>query len=147
MNNLQSLILSLNAMNIKRAIGFGAMLWILIFVVWSVLMFAPWFKDGEMRIYVTHWILLVPMVLLLAKWYFKATPPSLKKGLFLGLIGLATGTVLDMIITIPLFVKSYALYYGDWKQWVSFALSVLLCVIAGWEFDATYSKKETPPQI
>jgi|SRR3989339_513701 len=134
-------------MNIKRAIGFGAMLWILIFVVWSILMFAPWFKDGEMRIYVTHWILLVPMILLLAKWYFKATPPSLKKGLFLGLIGLATGTVLDMIITVPLFVKSYAVYYGDWRQWVGFVLSVLLCVIAGWEFDATYSKRETPPQV
>lgn len=129
-------------MNLKRAVGFGAMLWILIFVVWSVLMFAPWFKDGEMRIYVTHWILLVPMVLLLAKWYFKAVPPTLKRGLFLGLIGLATGAVLDMIITVPLFVKSYALYYGDWRQWVGFALSVLLCVIAGWEFDATYSKKE-----
>jgi hypothetical protein len=134
-------------MNIKRAIGFGAMLWILIFVVWSVLMFAPWFKDGEMRIYVTHWILLVPMVWLLAKWYFKATPPTWIKGLYLGLIGLATGTVLDLVITVPLFVKSYAGYYSDWRLWVGFALSVALCLIAGWEFDATYSKKEAPPQV
>lgn len=134
-------------MNIKRAIGYGVMLWILIFVVWSIVMFLPWFKDSEMRIYVTHWILLVPMVLLLAKWYFKAVTPTLKRGLFLGLIGLVTGTVLDMLITVPLFVKSYALYYSDWRQWLGFALSILLCVIAGWEFDATYSKKETPPQI
>jgi len=133
-------------MNIKRAIGFGAMLWILIFVVWSIVMFLPWFKDGEMRIYVTHWILLVTMVLLLAKWYFKTVTPTWKKGLYLGLIGLATGAVLDMIITVPLFVKSYSLYYSDWRQWFGFALSVLLCVIAGWEFDATFSKKDPPVQ-
>ncbi len=59
----------------------------------------------------------------------------------MGLIGLATGTVLDLIITVPLFVKSYAVYYSDWRLWVGFAWSVALCVVAGWEFDATFSKK------
>lgn len=129
-------------MNIKRAIGYGVMSWVLIFVAFSVLMFSPWFRDGRTRIFVAHWILLIPIVWLLAKWYFKATPPTWKKGLYLGLIGLATGTVLDLVITVPLFVKSYAVYYGDWRLWTGFAWSVALCVFAGWEFDATYSKKE-----
>jgi len=50
--------------------------------------------------------------------------------------------VLDLIITVPLFVKSYVVYYGDWRLWVGLIEAVVLCVIAGWEFDATYSKKE-----
>jgi len=122
-------------MKIKRAIGFGVMLWLAAFVVISILYQIVWL------------VLEIPVVLLLAKWYFKLDPPTIKKGLLLGLIGLLTSTILDLIITIPLFVspQSYrplSEFFLDWKILVSFGLVLLLTTYAGYEFDATYTKKD-----
>jgi hypothetical protein len=130
-------------MNIKRSIGFGVLLWISAFVIISILMFSPWFSDSETRIHVGWWILEIPLVLLLAKWYFKADPPTLKKGFLLGLIGLLVANLLDLAITVPFVVKSsYNEFYGNWTLWVGFALVLLLTSFAGFEYDATYSKQE-----
>ena len=102
-------------MNYKRALGFGVLLWAIIFVVISVIMFLPWFKGHDMRIQVAWWVLAVPAVLLWAKAYFKQDSPTVKKGLTLGLIALVVGIILDTIITVPLFVKDYVAYFGDWN--------------------------------
>ncbi len=135
-------------MNIKRALGFGVMMWILIFVAVSIIMFLPFLEGREVLPYLIYWVVLVPMVLFSAKWYFRVDPPTLKKGFFLGVIGVLVGTVLDLIITIPLFIAqdiSYAEglkeFYGIWPFWVSLAWFILLCAYAGWEFDGTFSKK------
>lgn len=127
-------------MNIKRAIGFGIMFWVLAFVVISILMFSPWFKDGEMRQNITWWILEIPITLLLAKWYFKKVTPTAKNGLVLGVLGLITGSILDAAITVPLFVKSYSLFFGNWLMYVGYGIVLLLCIYAGYEFDATFTK-------
>lgn len=133
--------------NPKRAVGFGVMLWILIFVLISILMFTPWFKDSEMRIQIAWWVLEIPMVLLLAKWYFRVVEPTIKKGFLLGLTALVVGNILDLIITIPLFVSQqseqpYLEYYADWKMWFGFVLLLALTTFAGFEFDGTFTKKE-----
>lgn len=133
-------------MNIKRAIGFGVMLWILIFVEVTIVMFIPALQDKVLTQHIIHWIVLIPMVLLLAKWYFKADPPTLKKGFFLGLIGLAVGIILDLLITIPLFVKDYG-FFADWKLWVGMAEAILLTTFAGFEFDKTFTKKEKTERL
>ncbi len=132
-------------MNKKRALLFGIMAWVFTFVIISILIFTPWVKESDLRVQVIWWILEIPLVLLLAKWYFREDPPTTKKGFFLGLIGLLTGVVLDLIITIPLFIsqqsdKPFADFYGDWKMWVGFGIFVLLTTYAGYEFDATYTK-------
>lgn len=129
-------------MNIKRALGFGAMLWVAAFMVISIFMFTPWFRDSEMRVQVAWWILEIPVVLLLAKWYFKEVSPTLKNGARLGVASIVVGVVLDVIITVPLFVKSYSTMYGDWKIYVGLLLAWFLCIYAGYEFDATYTKPE-----
>ncbi|MFA6427454.1 MAG: hypothetical protein WCW16_03345 [Candidatus Magasanikbacteria bacterium] len=129
-------------MNFKRAIGYGVILWIFIFVEFSIVMFLPWFKDHTTAQYVANWVLLIPIVLLCAKWYFKAEIPTTKKGLLLGIIGLIVGTILDVVITIPFFVKSYSMYYGNWLMYVGFVEGILLATFAGYEFDGTYSKRE-----
>ena len=49
--------------------------------------------------------------------------------------------ILDIIITVPLFVKSYGDFYGNWMMWVGFALFIVLTVFAGFEFDSTYTHK------
>ena len=129
-------------MNYKRALIFSLLLWVIIFVVISILIFLPVLKDNEMAMQVVYWVLLVPIVLLLAKWYFKGDAPTTKKGLFLGVFALLVGTVLDLIITVPLFIKSYSEFYLDWKMWVGFAMVIILTTFAGFEFDGTYSKRE-----
>lgn len=134
-------------LNLKRALGFSLMLWVLIFVIVSILMFLPWIKESDTRISVVWWILEVPVVLLLAKWYFKTNHPNTKEGFLLGLVALIVGNILDMLITIPLFISEqssepYAMYYGDWKIWLGFVLLVALTTFAGYEFDATYTKPE-----
>ncbi|MFH1286644.1 MAG: hypothetical protein ABII02_02745 [Candidatus Magasanikbacteria bacterium] len=127
-------------MNIKRAIGFGVMLWVLIFIEVSAVMFIPSLENKIMTQHIIHWIILIPMVLLLAKWYFKVDPPTLKKGVFLGLIGLVIAIILDLIITVPFFVKDYG-FFGDWKLWVGMVEAILLTAFAGFEFDETYTAK------
>jgi len=54
--------------------------------------------------------------------------------------GLVVGTILDMVITVPLFTKSYVAFYSSWMLYVGFAWLLLLTTYAGYEFDATYTK-------
>lgn len=128
-------------MNLKRAIGFAVLLWIIIFVVISIVMFLSWFKDHNLRIQVAWWILEIPIVLVWAKMYFKADPPTWKKGLYLGLIALIVGTILDTIITVPLFIKSYSMYFGSWTLYAGFVEMLVLTTLAGGEFDKTFTKQ------
>ena len=134
-------------MNIKRASAFGVMLWVAAFMVISIVMFTPWFRDSIMRVNVAWWILEIPVVLLLAKWYFKEVEPTTKNGVRLGVIGVIVGVILDMIITVPLFVKSYLTMYSDWKVYVGLLLGWLLCIYAGYEFDATYTRPAVAPVV
>jgi hypothetical protein len=106
-------------------------------------MFMPFLKDMVMTQYIIFWILLVPMTLVLAKWYFKMDPPNMKKGFMLGLIVLAVSTVFDLTVTVPVFVKSYAKFFGDWKLHFGVFEILLLCTYAGWEFDGTYTRPNT----
>ena len=130
-------------MNIKRAIVFGVMLWVGIFAIISALMFAPGLQDKDFYQFLILWILLIPLVLLLAKWYFKKDPPTTKKGFLLGIIGMLVGTVLDIAITVPLFVKSYSVFYSNVFMYIGIVEGILLATYAGYEFDATYTKGET----
>lgn len=127
-------------MNIKRLLGYSVILWVIIFVIYSIIMFLPWFKDHNVRIQIAWWVLEIPIVLLWSRAYFKTVAPTWKSGLILGVVGLLIGTILDLLITVPFFVKSYAVYYGNWLMYVGFVEMIVLTIIAGAEFDATYSK-------
>ena len=87
------------------------------------------------------WILLIPLALLLSKWYFKTDPPTAKKGFILGLVGLVVGNILDLIITVPLFVKSYEVYYTNVFIYVGFLELLVITTYAGYEFDSTFTKR------
>ncbi|OGH69935.1 MAG: hypothetical protein A3C90_00430 [Candidatus Magasanikbacteria bacterium RIFCSPHIGHO2_02_FULL_51_14] len=141
---------NLLCMKLPRAIAFGIIMWILIFVILSIIMFTPTLKDKTLAQNIIFWILLIPVTLFAAKWYFKQDAPSVKKGFWLGIIGLLSASVLDLIITIPLFIaqgRSYAValqeFYGNWMTWVGLLEFVLLCVVAGYEFDKTFTKHES----
>ena len=131
-------------MNYKRLLQFGVMLWIVVFVVFSIILFLPPLQDKEMLQYIIFWVVNVPIVLFLAKWYFKAEKPTWQRGLQLGIAGIIVGTVLDLLIT-QLFIEGtyrdfLAEFYGDWKLYVGFLEVIVLTVLAGAEFDGTFSK-------
>lgn len=131
-------------MNYKRALITGIMLWVIIFVIISVLLFLPPLVDKKMWQVGIYCLLLIPIVLLLCKWYFKMDAPSVKKGLRLGIILVAVATLLDLIITVPLFVKSYSVFFSDPFMYAGYTEVLLLSIFAGWEFDKTFTKQELP---
>ena len=95
-------------MKTLRAIGSGALLWILIFFEVSILMFGFKLSSGPLY-YLIHYVMMLVFTVICANIYFKKGQVGLKQGILAGLVMLITGIVLDIAITVPLFVKSW--YY------------------------------------
>jgi len=113
--------------NWKKATALAVLLWILIFVAYSIVMFIP--GIGPYLSYLT--IIIGPiMVLICGYLYFSQVPGRVLDGLVIGIYWLIIGTILDLIITVPLFVKSYSSYYGNWMLWFGFALSVIAAIVS-----------------
>ncbi|MBC8501233.1 MAG: DUF5367 family protein [Nanoarchaeota archaeon] len=96
-------------MKVLRAILIGALLWALIFVEWSIIMFAPVLKDLGNWQYLIHYIVLIPIVLFGASYYYKSKDKV--NGFLLGLVMLLTGIILDAIITVPFFTSPQGVGY------------------------------------
>lgn len=118
-------------MNIKKAILTGLLLWTLIFFEVSVLMFGFNLKAG-MLYYTLHYVISAIFVTICAMIYFrrKTTKTGLKEGLLLGVIFVVVGIILDAVITIPLFIKSYT-FFNDPYLWLSYLEGILLTSIIG----------------
>jgi len=110
-------------MKIPRAIGAGALIWALIFVEWSILIFTPVFKDLGSWLYAIHYVVLIPIVIFGASVYYKNKDAA--NGFLIGVIMLITGVILDAVITIPFFTKpqgiGYATYYLNPLMLIGFA--------------------------
>mgnify|MGYP001618793504 CR=1 FL=1 len=117
--------------NWKSATGYGVLLWLLIFVEVSVLMFIPALKDKELTQNILHMIILPVLVLFCAWMYFKNVKVSAKEGFLLGVYFLIIGTILDMLITIPLFVKTFDFYKDIWL-WLGFLETIIMCTLVGY---------------
>lgn len=116
-------------MNLKRAILFGALFWILIFFEVSILMFGFDLKEG-LSYYLIHYIMLIILTALVSIFYFKKQKASAVEGLKVGIIFLVVGAILDAIITIPLFVKTYS-FYTNVYLWIGFLITVLTTTTFG----------------
>lgn len=137
-------------MNLKRAVGFGTLLWVFVFVIFSIIMFIPSLVDRHLAQHVVFWIILAPFMLALSKWYFKHDPPTLKKGLGLGVIAVIIGVILDLAITIPLFTKgeqslvvALGQFYGEWELYVGLLEIMVIATLAGGEFDKTFTRRNS----
>lgn len=135
-------------MNYKRALGFAILLYVVLFILMvGIQQIAGSFVLG-LREYIALWIISIPIVLFFAKWYFKMDTPSTAKGFKLGIIALIIGAVLDaglIYISAPTmdmtFSELYGIFYTDWKFYIAVAEILALTTFAGFEFDATYTKK------
>lgn len=128
-----------------RAILLGVMLYALIFADISVLMFTPPLASRPAVQTVIHLILLPFWVLVCSYLYFKDSKKSVKEGFWFGVVMLITGTVLDFVITIPLFIlpkgAGFFDFYKTWSIWVGFAETLVFTMISGIIFGRGKEKK------
>jgi|TARA_B100001971_G_C18189626_1_gene537816 hypothetical protein len=95
-----------------RAIVLGIVLWLLIFVEVSVLLFGFRFPMGGDAYYVSHFVLLVFFSLLVSLIYFYKVRMGggFLHGLCAGILFIVVGVLLDLAITVPFFVKDYGFF-------------------------------------
>ncbi|HLD72600.1 MAG TPA: hypothetical protein VJA23_03365 [Candidatus Nanoarchaeia archaeon] len=115
--------------NWKSILSYGTLLWILIFMEVSIIMFIPGLSVLTQNIF--HLVILPLLALFCFVKYFKSTTASAKTGFLAGIYFLIIGTVLDLIITIPLFVKDYALFYSSWWLWAGYLEVMIIGTLAG----------------
>jgi low temperature requirement protein LtrA len=137
-------------MKIKKAVGLGAILWVLIFFEVSILKFGLQLQPGDYSYYTIHFILSSIFVIVLSVLYFKGKQEksskvkkskakkssgihfgNLYEGVLLGICFIIVGVILDSIITVPLFVKTYN-FFADTALLMGYALTLILCAIVGW---------------
>ena len=131
----------------KAAIG-GILLWVLIFLGWSLIIFIPGIKDAtEMTQFIVHYILLILWTWIVAKMYFSKVTASVKEGIIVGIFMLIIGIILDAIITVPFVVEpSHGEFFGDWKLWIGFVELIILMAIFGSIMSKKDSKEMPAPE-
>jgi len=117
-------------MNTKRAILSGILLWVLIFFEVSILLFGFKLAQGATAYYISHYILLVILVVISSLVYFKERKikADFKQGVLLGICFILVGVVLDSIITIPLFLKMDYSFLISMEMLMS---NILVIVVSG----------------
>lgn len=94
-------------MKIIRAIGIGAILWVLIFFEVSLLMFGLGLNAGDPVYYTLHFLFASLFNIVLSLWYFhtRKVKKGFLQGLLLGVVFVLIAILLDSLITVPLFMK------------------------------------------
>ncbi|MBU0457790.1 MAG: hypothetical protein ABH824_07745 [Nanoarchaeota archaeon] len=116
----------------KSATGWGILLWLLIFVEMSILMFIPRLKDMLITQKILHFLILPLLVIFCVSKYFKKVKANTKEGFLIGVYFLIVGTILDLAITIPLFVKSFSSFYLEWSLWTGFLELIIFSTATGY---------------
>jgi len=138
-------------MNWKKIIIYGVLLWVFIFVIITILMFVPALAGNESLQNILSLIGIAILIFILSLFYFKKNPANFGKGLLVGLIWVVTGSILDLIITIPLFTQpsgvGYAEFYSQPSMWVGFGISILLTGIFAAIISKCCKKDEMKPKV
>lgn len=122
----------------KRALLFGLLCWIIIFVEVSVIGFTPNLATrGEFGFTLlpagiaAHFVFLGILAWAISRMYFrKSTGPLSRSPTAAGATVIATGFLLDAIVTVPMFVKDYGYYYSKWTLWVGALVFIAFYVFA-----------------
>jgi len=130
-------------MNLKKAALYGVLIWIFIFIVISIIIFIPALADKLTMQKVLNLTGVAILILIFGNSYFKKYPANFGQGLLVGTVWVIVSTILDLVITVPLFVKpkreSYGDFYSEWDIWVGLGIMILFAGIAA----ILFSKKES----
>ncbi len=116
----------------KSATIWGAILWVSIFAIFSVIMFAPQLQGNQSMQTAIELIILPILTAFAAYMYFKGEKPNVKDGAVLGIYFVVFSTILDLVVTVPLFVKSYSTFYAQWSLWVGFLETIIFASLTGY---------------
>lgn len=119
-------------MKLIRAILSGVLLWILIFFEVSILMFGFGLDQTTMNYYVAHYILEILLVVLVSLIYFRRARAGALRGLFLGIIFIIVGIILDAVLTIPLFMDFDYGFIVSGGLLISYVMALIVTSIVGW---------------
>jgi hypothetical protein len=117
--------------NWLKATWMGVLLWVLVFVEISILIFLPWFKDNPLAVKMVHLPILAVFTIFLACRYFRSVMPTAKEGFVFGIWILIIANILDLALTIPLFIKSYSGFYADIWLWAGFLIVIMFATMVG----------------
>lgn len=110
--------------NMKLATAIGAILWILIFMAATVLMFGVPQIDAELALLFVNPILILGV----AYPYFKSLKFSARTAVLAGAYWTVIGIALDLLITIPLFVKDFGFFLRP-LLWTGYAEAIIFVLI------------------
>jgi hypothetical protein len=109
-------------MKLWRAVPIGFVLWAIIFIELSITKMSIGLSVGV--VYTLHYLLLIPFGIFCAWLYYRHKDDS--NGFAVGFVILLTGIILDCLITVPFFIKSYAVYFGNFYLWAGFVELILI---------------------
>jgi hypothetical protein len=113
-------------MKALKLIEAGILLWVLIFAEISITMIG--LKFSNLVSYIIHYIVLIPLALLCAKFYYKSKDKI--NGFLLGFFIVLIGIILDCLITVPLFIMpaggNYMTYFSQFYLIVGLIEGVVL---------------------
>ena len=81
---------------------------------------------------IVHYLILIILAGFASYFYFrgKGVKRGAGEGLLLGIVMMLTGIILDSIITVPLFIKSYS-FFADVYLWIGIVEEVVITTIVG----------------
>ena len=108
-------------MKVGRAIASGAMIWVFIFITFTIMSFIPAVKDSEIQQNLILYVVLIPIVIFGAKFYYKKGDKT--NGLIIGGIMSVIGLLLDATITVPFVIipqhGSYTSFFLNPLLWTT----------------------------
>jgi len=117
--------------NWKSATMWAIISWVFAFVAISVIMCAPALV-GDIPTQNALKLLIIPIIAYFAAHMaLKDEKTGASDGFMLGIYFLIVGTILDVLITVPLFTKSYDLF-KEWSLWAGYAEILVFCTLAGY---------------
>lgn len=94
-------------------------------------MFAP-SLEGNQQIQTGIELAVLPVLVLFSAYmFFKGEKAGAQNGFILGIYFIIIGTILDLLITIPLFVKTYD-FFKSWSLWAGYLETLVFASIAGY---------------
>lgn len=120
-------------MKIMKPLLIGVLFWVLIATEVSIIGMRPELAAQTENGFVfnstgigVHFLLLAMITTVVAFFVFRKKSVTAMSGVKLGLVVIAVGLLLDVAITVPMFVKDYSFYFGKWTIWAGYALAVVV---------------------
>lgn len=117
-------------MKITRAILTGVLLWVLIFFEVSILMFGLRLDSSMISYNIIHYIAAGIFAFVSGLIYFKKGKKGWIEGLSLGIVWIAVGVILDILITVLLFTKDFS-FFNNILLWFGYAEGLTIAIIVG----------------